>query len=224
MHGKLYVVATPIGNLKDITCRAIEVLKQVNVVLAEDTRVTMRLLHAYDIHGKRLMSFHEHNEERKITEVEEILNKGENVALVSDAGTPLVQDPGFRLVRYLREKGYEIIPVPGPSAVLSALSVAGLPTDSFVFLGFLPHRKKRREKIYEKVKDINMTFVIYESVHRIESLLQELCEFFPDRHIFIAREMTKIHEEYYYGKPCEIKDTIKKKGEFVVIVGKSDER
>ncbi len=220
MPGRLYVVATPLGNLRDITYRAVDILKGVNVILSEDTRVTMRLLHAYDIHGKRLLSFHEHNEEKKIEEVQEILDRGEDVALVSDAGTPLIQDPGFRLVSHLRESGYEVLPVPGPSAVISALSVSGLPTDSFVFLGFLPHRKKRREKLYEKVKDLDMTFVIYESVHRIEALLSELCELFSERDVFIAREMTKMHEEYYYGKPCELKEKIKKKGEFVVIVGK----
>lgn len=220
MAGKLYVIATPIGNLRDITFRAVEVLKEVDVILAEDTRVVMRLLRAYDIHDKRLISFHEHNEERKIEEVEHMLNSGNDVALVSDAGTPLIQDPGYRLVRYLRKKGFTIIPVPGPSALLSALSVSGLPTDSFIFLGFLPHRKKRRERLYDKVKEINMTFVIYESVHRINGLLNELCEFFPDREVFIAREMTKIHEEYYYGRVYELKEKVEKKGEFVIVVGK----
>ena len=224
MSGTLYVVATPIGNLKDITRRAIEVLNEVDFILAEDTRVTMKLLHFYDIHGKKLISFHEHNEEKKIDEVEKLLKDGSDIALVSDAGTPLIQDPGYRLIRHLRKNGYPIVPIPGPSALISALSVSGLSTDAFVFLGFLPHKKKKRHDLYQRIRDLNMTCVIYESVHRIDTLLEELCEIFPDREIFVAREMTKVHEEYYYGKVCEIKDNIKKKGEFVIIVGKSYER
>lgn len=224
MSGTLYVVATPIGNLKDITGRAIEILEGVDIILSEDTRITNKLLHRYNIHGKILISFHEHNEERKIDEVERLLKEGKDIALVSDAGTPLIQDPGYRLVRHLRKNGYSVIPVPGPSACISALSVSGLSTDSFIFLGFLPHRKKRRYDLYNKVKELNVTCVIYESVHRIDTLLSELCEVFQDREVFIAREMTKLHEEYYFGKICEIKDKIKKKGEFVIILGKNYEK
>ncbi len=224
MSGRLYVVATPIGNLEDITFRAIRVVKEADVILAEDTRVASRLLSHYEIHGKRLISFHEHNEERKIEEVEGLIQHGKNVALISDAGTPLIQDPGYRLVRYLRKRGIQVIPVPGASALVSALSVSGLPTDSFVFVGFLPRRKSRRQKLLGVMRDLNMTFVIYESVHRIDSLMEELCEEFHDREVFIAREMTKMHEEYINGNPCDLKQNLKKKGEFVVIVGKSDER
>ncbi len=220
MSGKLYVVATPIGNLEDITYRAVRILRESDIILAEDTRVVARLLSKYEIHGKRYISFHEHNEEKRIKEVEKYLSEGKKISLVSDAGTPLIQDPGYRLIRYLRTKNFEIVPVPGPSAFVAALSVSGMPTDSFVFLGFLPHKPSRRKRLLQKMEEVNMTFVIYESVHRIDSLMDELCERFADRNVFVAREMTKLHEEYLFGRPCEIKKAIVKKGEFVIVVEK----
>ncbi len=223
MRGKLYVVATPIGNLEDITLRAIRILKESDVILAEDTRVASKLLGKYDIHGKRYISFHEHNEEKRIQEVEKYLEEGKVISLVSDAGTPLIQDPGYRLVKHLREMEFDVIPVPGPTAFVAALSVSGMPTDSFVFLGFLPHRKSRRKKLLDKMKELNMTFVLYESVHRIDALMEELCEYFPERSVFVAREMTKLHEEYISGLPCEIKNSLIRKGEFVIVVGKQNE-
>lgn len=225
---KLYVIGTPIGNLEDITLRAIRVLKEVDVILCEDTRVTKRLLSRFGINNKQLATY---NEERSGVGIEKIikwLEEGKDLALVSDAGTPGISDPGSHLVAELRKQLGEnlaIIAIPGPSAVISALSISGLPTSDFLFLGFLPH-KKGRETLFKEIAASSRTAVFYESTHRIMKTLEKLAQIIePSRIIVIARELTKIHEEVFSGTPREtleyfLKTPVKQKGEFVVIVSR----
>lgn len=215
--GKLFVVGLPIGNLGDITERAISILKEVDIVLCEDTRRTGELLKKFGF-KKRLLSYHEHNEKERTREVIGFLLQGKNIALVSDAGMPCISDPGYRLVRSARMKNVEVVPVPGPSAITAALSVSGLPTDSFVFEGFLP---KKRGKFLSKLKEISnedRTVILFESVHRIEQTLNSLMDLIGDKEIFVAREMTKVHETYYFGRISDLLRTIVKKGEFVIVI------
>jgi 16S rRNA (cytidine1402-2'-O)-methyltransferase len=219
MSGKLFVVATPIGNLEDITLRAIKTLKECDFILCEDTRRAKILLKHYGIE-KPLISYFEGNEEKRIPEVIDLLKEGKNIALISDAGTPLISDPGYRLVKRCREEGIEVLPVPGPSAVIAALSVSGLETDRFMFLGFPPQKKGKRKKLFENVKDFEGSIVFYVSPYDIREFLEEVLEVLGDRRVCICREMTKFFEEYLYGKLSEVKDKVKEKGEFVVIVGK----
>ncbi len=222
---KLYIVATPIGNLEDITLRAIRVLKEVDMILCEDTRVTKRLLQKYEI-DKPTMSYHAQSKLSKVEKIFELLEAGKNLALVSDAGTPTISDPGCMLVAQVREKfasGVEIIPIPGPSAVLSALSVSGFPSSEFLFLGFLPH-KKGRETLFKEITSSKRTIVFYESPHRMEKTLASLAEHLePERRILVSREITKIYEENVHGTLLEVvqyfldhPDHIR--GEFVVVV------
>ncbi|MEO0144451.1 MAG: 16S rRNA (cytidine(1402)-2'-O)-methyltransferase [candidate division WOR-3 bacterium] len=218
--GKLFIIATPIGNLKDITIRAIETLKFVDIILCEDTRRAKILLDYYDIKNKKLLSYFEGNEQRRVKEVLKLLEEGKNIGLISDAGTPLISDPGYRLVRTCRENNIEVIPIPGPSAVISALSVSGLETDKFLFLGFLPKKKSKRINELLKYKNFEGSIVIYVSVYKIKEFLEEILEVFGNRKVFIAREMTKAFEEYIYGNLSEVKDKIKEKGEFVVVISK----
>lgn len=219
MSGKLYVVATPIGNLSDITLRALSTLKSVDVIACEDTRVTSKLLARYEI-SKSLISYHQHSRQSKVDQVIEFLKEGKNVALVSDAGTPGISDPGEALIRAAIENKIEVEAIPGCSAAITALSVSGLPTDEFVFIGFLPHKKGRQTKLKEIAEELykGRTFVIYESPYRIKKLLSELLEFAGDRNVAVCRELTKKFEEIYRGKISEIQDQIKEKGEFVVIL------
>ena len=223
-QGTLFVVATPIGNLGDITSRAIKVLSSVNTIICEDTRVTRKILNKFDINGK-LVSCNEFSEAGKISKIYKLLITGLDVALVSDAGTPCISDPGFRLISYLRENNKEIniLPIPGPSALTSALSVSGLPPDSFYFVGFLPKKKGRLKKITQ-LSNIDSTLIIYESPFRINKTIEDLYKSFGNRKLFIAREMTKLHEDAYYGDFktfLEKENSIKTKGEFVIIVSKS---
>lgn len=217
----LYLVPTPIGNLEDITVRAIEVLKSVDYILAEDTRKTQILLRKYDIDA-RTTSYHQHNERKKLHAVITHLKDGKEVALVSDAGTPGISDPGFLLVRSCTEEGIAVTSLPGPNALISALVASGLPSDRFYFAGFLPHKKGRKTK-WEDLAKREETMVIYESPYRIEKFLME-CETFlgEDRLICIARELTKIHEEYLRGTVAEVKQILEEresiKGEMVVII------
>jgi len=222
VRGRLFVIAGPIGNLEDITLRAIKVLRSVDLILCEDTRRTKTLLKKYEIKTKTL-SFNEHNEKKRIPQVIEALERGTDVALMTDAGTPTIQDPGYRLVRTLRENGFEISPIPGPSAVTASLSVSGLPTDRFCFEGFLPRRKGKRRKRLLELREEERTIIIFESVHRIDETLNELFEVFGDREVAICRELTKLHEEIKFGKLSEILSTqFERKGEFVIVVrGKS---
>ena len=219
MPGSFYIVSTPIGNLKDITLRAIEALKEVDFIVCEDTRVTSVLLKQYDIH-KELISMNAQTESKKIPGlIEKILN-GENCALVSDAGTPSISDPGVRLISEAIKNEIKIIPVPGVSALITALTISGLPTDSFVFEGFLPQKKGRRTKLKQLAGE-ERTIVLYESTYRIEKLIKELNEFMPERYSVICRELTKKFEEVRRGFPKELLETFNEsinKGEFVVII------
>jgi 16S rRNA (cytidine1402-2'-O)-methyltransferase len=215
----LYVVATPIGNLKDITIRALEVLKEVDFILCEDTRTSGNLLKHYDLR-KELVSFNARMEEKKIDAVIKRLKLGDKCALISDAGTPAISDPGVRLVNAAQSNGIEVVGIPGANAAILALSIAGLPTNSFVFEGFLP-QKKGRQKQLKILAEEERTIVLYESMYRIEKLINELNEYMPDRIIAIGRELTKKFEELWRGRPSEILESLsehKLKGEFVVII------
>jgi len=214
----LYIVATPIGNLQDITLRALEILKSVDVIVAEDTRHTRGMLAHFDIH-KPLESYDEHATELKLKKIVQLLDEGKNLAYVTDAGTPAVSDPGSRLVVKAVAAGHTIVTVPGPSAVTAALSISGFPADNFVFLGFLPH-KKGREAFLKKVAGAKRTVVFFESTHRIGKLLEELEELVPpNRHLIIARELTKQFETIYRGTISDIKNQITEtRGEFTIVV------
>jgi len=222
--GTLYIVATPIGNLEDMTLRAIRILKEVDYILCEDTRTTQNLLNKYDIKTKT-MSYHAHSSENKELVAINLLRGGKNIALVSDAGTPCISDPGVLLVSNVRKEfGSEakVSPVPGASALISALSASGISSSEFVFLGFLPH-KKGRETLFKEISNSNRVMVFYESTHRILKTLTSLNKHCPDITVLIAREITKKFEEFISGKPSEIfeyltKNIEKQKGEFVVIV------
>jgi 16S rRNA (cytidine1402-2'-O)-methyltransferase len=216
---KLYIVSTPIGNLKDITLRAIEVLKEVDFILCEDTRVSINLLNHLEIE-KELISLNAYNEKNKIEYVVNKILSNRSAALISDAGTPLISDPGVRLVSACIEKNIDIIPIPGASAILSALVISGLATDSFVFEGFIPQKKGRKTKLKELAEE-KRTIVIYESTYRIEKLINELNEFLPERYIVVCRELTKKFEETWRGYPRELKEMLPSKvikGEFVVVI------
>ena len=220
---KFYVVATPIGNMGDITFRAIETLKEVDLILCEDTRMTKRLLDKYFI-NKPTMSYHAQSKLSKTDKIFELLEEGENLALVSDAGTPGISDPGAMLVSQIKEKfnDVQIIPIPGVTALITALSASGLPTHEFTFLGFLPH-KKGRETLFKEIAEAKRTMAFYESPHRILKTLESLNKFCPEKKVCIARELTKIYEEFKTGSPAEIleyltKNPVKQKGEFTVLV------
>ncbi|MDP2704420.1 MAG: 16S rRNA (cytidine(1402)-2'-O)-methyltransferase [bacterium] len=219
----LFVVATPIGNLKDITLRAIETLKEVDLILAEDTRVTKKLLFHYDIRVP-LKSYHEHSDQKMLDFVAQTMRQGKNVAMVTDAGTPAISDPGARLVAYMRNALPEvkITPIPGPSALISALSVAGISADSFTFLGYPPH-KKGRQTFFKNLEKIEVRpIVLYESPHRLEKTFEALAEVFGEnRDVIVAKELTKLHEEIWRGTIEEAKKYftgLKSKGEFTLIL------
>lgn len=223
MTGKLYIVSTPIGNLKDITLRAIETLNEVDFILCEDTRITSILLKQYNI-IKHLISFNAVSETKKIPIVIERLQQGQSYALVSDSGTPAISDPGIRLVSEAIKNEIEVITIPGATALIAALTISGLPTDSFVFEGFLPQKKGRQKKLSELSQE-ERTIVLYESSHRIEKLIDELVQFFPERYVVVCRELTKKFEESWRGFPSEIKDKLKErtiKGEFVIVIASKD--
>lgn len=225
--GTLYIVATPIGNLEDITYRAVRVLGEVDRIACEDTRQTRKLLDRYDIQ-KPLVSYHEHNEQEKSEDLVRDLEAGRNIALVSDAGTPLIADPGYRLVEKARAAGITVIPIPGPSAILAALSASGLPTDSFEFHGFLPAKTSQRKLLLEKFLNSESTQVFYEAPHRIVDALDDIAEVLGDRPVVVARELTKIHEEFLSGTAAVIRDALRTRnairGEFTVMIGKGAER
>jgi 16S rRNA (cytidine1402-2'-O)-methyltransferase len=220
-EGILYVVSTPIGNLEDITLRALKVLTESDIILCEDTRETLKILNHYKISGPRLLRYDEHVEAKRIPEVKEYLRDGLKISLVTNAGTPTIQDPGYRLVRALREEGFRVVPVPGPSALIAALSVSGCPTDSFVFYGFLPRKEGKRKKLMQTFIEETRTIIFYESPERIARTIEELKGFekLNDRFIFIAREMTKLYEEYLFCKLSDLDvSSLKTKGEFVVVL------
>lgn len=219
--GILYVVATPIGNLEDITYRAVDVLGEVEIVAAEDTRHTARLLSRYNIRA-RLISCHEHNEAERAGMLVEKILAGTRVALVSDAGTPSVSDPGYRVVLAALEAGLRVVPIPGASAPIAALSVSGLPSDRFCFTGFLPRKKAKRHELLNSLSVSEQTLVLYESPRRLAGLLKILLAYLGDRRAMIAREMTKQHEEYIRGTLSELIEEIEQrqsvKGEVTVLV------
>ena len=220
--GILYIVATPIGNLKDITLRALDVLSTVDIIAAEDTRKTGRFLKGRGIKA-RFISYHEHNERQRCQQLLDKLSSGLSVAIVSNAGTPSVSDPGFRLVqRAVEKKNIQIIPIPGPSAVISALSASGLPSDGFVFIGFLARKRGRRNKQLRTLADLPWTMIFYESPKRLLGLLGDIVNVMGDRSAVLAREMTKRHEEFVRGRLSELMLELKErpdiKGECTLIV------
>ncbi len=217
--GKLFIVATPIGNLEDLTFRALRTLKEVNYILAEDTRVTKKLLDSYEIQ-KPLISYHHHSDAKKNQEIKKLLEDGKNLALVTDAGTPGISDPGNELINFwAKHDSLNIIPIPGASALTAALSVAGFPTDKFIFLGFPPHKTKR-QKFFKEVADATHTAVFFESGHRIIKCLQELKILLDEkRQIVVCRELTKKFETVYRGTISEVANVMKdERGEFVVVI------
>lgn len=219
LKGKLYIVSTPIGNYDDMSFRAVKTLSEVDLIACEDTRKTGILLKHFNISAK-LMSYHDHNENYKGDIIINKLMTGEDVAVVSDAGTPCISDPGFKIVRSARENNIEIVGVPGVSAAINALVISGMPTDSFVFEGFLPHKKGRQKKL-SLITEEKRTIIVYESVHRIIKLIDELSKILIDRKICVLREMTKTFEEHLCGEPAEVLKKLNEKspkGEFVVVI------
>jgi len=220
MSGTLYIVATPIGNLEDITLRAKRILAEVDLIAAEDTRHTRKLLSHFDIHTK-LISFSQHHEKGKTHKVIEILKRGENVALVSDAGTPCISDPGYPLLTAAIEEGVDVVPIPGASAVITALSAAGLPTDRFTFIGFLPEKPGKRTKVLEDLKSYEHTLVFYLSKWKAARQIAEMLEIFGDRRVCLCRELTKVHEEFRRGNLSSLAEHLEKnppKGELVLVL------
>ena len=221
---KFYVIATPIGNMGDITLRAINILKEVDLILCEDTRQTKKILKKYNINNGT-MSYHAQSKLAKVDKIFKLLKEGKDLALVSDAGTPGISDPGAMLVSKIKEEfkdNVSVIPIPGPTALIAALSASGLPTHEFTFLGFLPHKKGRRT-LFQEIAKAKRTMVFYESPHRILKTLESLIEFCPDKKVCLAREITKIYEEFKTGSAEELleylnKNPVKQKGEFTVIV------
>jgi len=220
--GTLFVVATPIGNLTDITTRALQTLRDVDVIACEDTRQTIKLLNHFGIQ-KPMTSYHDFNEEKKADELASKLSGAMTMALVSDAGTPAVADPGYRLVRLCRQRGIKVVPIPGPNAAVAALAASGLPSDEFLFLGFLPPKKNARRERLAAVANATSTLVFYEAPHRIESALEDMHEILGDREACLARELTKIHEEFLFGKLSEVRTRVKSIGEFVVVISGATE-
>ena len=213
----LYVVATPIGNLEDVTVRALRVLGEVGLIAAEDTRVTRKLLTRYQVHTP-VTSYHEHNKVTKLPSLLAALAE-KDVALVSDAGTPGISDPGFELVRAAAEAGFQVIPVPGPSAVTSAIAVSGLPADQFVYLGFLPRRRAERRGLLSSLASETRTLVAFETPHRFRAALEDILKTLGDRHISVCRELTKLHEETFRGPVSQaLAHFAKPRGEFALVI------
>lgn len=218
MQGKLYLVATPIGNLEDITLRAIKTLKEADIIAAEDTRHTLHLLNHLEI-SKPLISYHRHNEETKSKDLINLLLEGKNIALVSDAGTPVISDPGEEIVKIAIENNIQIIPIPGACALITALISSGLDSKQFTFIGFLPLNKKLRKEKLEEIEKSTKTLILYEAPHKIKNTLEDLEKVTEERQIVLARELTKIHEEFTKGTAKELQEKLESpKGEFVIII------
>ena len=219
-EGILYIVSTPIGNMEDITLRALRILRKIDLIAAEDTRQTGLLLKYHNIH-KPLTSYFEGNEWKKKEFLLTKLREGCHMALVSDAGTPGISDPGFRLIQSAIQEGVSVIPIPGPSAVITALSISGLPTDAFLFKGFLPHKSKKRRDLLQQMEEARETLIFYESPHRISETLKDIHEILGDREMVLTRELTKVYEEILRGKVSEIQYQIgerKLKGEITLVI------
>ena len=224
-RGKLFVVATPIGNLQDFTFRAVETLNSVHCIFAEDTRTSKKLINHYDIDTK-LYSYHDHSSEKEIARLLDILKDQKDVALISDAGTPTISDPGYSLIRECISEGIDVVPIPGASALTAAISASGLPSDAFTFIGFLPTKKGRQKKI-SSLEKLDTTLVLFESPHRLLKTLNQLKEVLGERPIVVARELTKLYEEIIRGNfESAIKyfEAKKIKGEIVIMIGKNDDR
>ena len=218
MKGKLYIVATPIGNLEDITLRAINVLKEVDFIIAEDTRHSLKLLNHLEI-SKPLISYHRHNEENKTEDILNKIEEGKNIALISDAGTPVISDPGEFIVKEAIENDIKIIPIPGACALINALICSGLDTKEFSFYGFLPLNKKNRNEKLEMIKTERKTVILYEAPHKLKNTLNELKDILENRKIVVAKELTKIHEEFYYDNIDVLLNKGEElKGEYVIII------
>ncbi len=222
--GTLTLVAVPIGNMGDCSARAIDALRSASCIACEDTRVTGKLIHKLEIEKKELLSYRDENEKFLAGQLADRLAAGENLALVSDAGTPAISDPGFRLVRECRKRGLPVTTAPGPSAVITALSISGLPSDGFFYVGFLAPKSAARKRFFEEYREFGYTIVLYESCHRIGKFLNDLVQTLgADRCISVARELTKLHETVHTGPAGEVRDRVAKgsqKGEFVVMVAK----
>ena len=223
--GNLYLVATPIGNLDDITLRAIKVLKEVDLIAAEDMRQTLKLLNHYEI-NKPLISYHRHNEDVKKDVIIDKINDGKDVAVVTDAGTPGISDPGEEVVKEAVEKGIKVIPIPGACAMINALIASGLSTKEFSFYAFLPLNKKLRKEKFEEIKEERKTIIIYEAPHRIIDTLKEIQKNIGDRNIVVAKELTKIHESFYRGNVSNVIEQIgQPKGEYIILIeGNKEEK
>ncbi len=225
MAGTLYIVATPIGNLEDMTFRAVRVLQEANWIACEDTRQTRKLLDHYGI-DRPVISYHEHNEAARAEELAAKLLAGDAGALVSDAGTPLISDPGYRVVRAAIDRGIPVVAIPGASAAITALAASGLPTDTFRFCGFLPAKPGQRARALETLRDEDATLIFYEAPHRILEALEAIAEAMADRPVVAARELTKVHEEYLRGTAAEIRAALESresiKGEFTLLIGKRE--
>lgn len=223
--GQLFVVGTPIGNLEDMTLRAISTLQNVNLILAEDTRNSKKLLNAHNIDSK-MISYHDHSSEKEIKKIVDLLLEGKDLALISDAGTPTISDPGYGLIRECIKNDITIIPIPGVSSITAAMSVSGLPSDSFTFIGFLPQKKGRLKKI-NQLQALDNTIILFESPYRLEKTLNQLLDHLGNRSVVVGRELTKLYEEVIRGN---LKDVIlhfaksKIKGEIVIMIGKDDDR
>ena len=223
MSGKIYLVATPIGNLEDITLRAIRILKEVDIIVAEDTRQTLKLLNNLEI-SKTMISFHRHSTEERLKDIIDKVKEGKNIALVSDAGTPVISDPGEEIVEEAIKENLEIIPIPGACALISALIASGIDAKEFTFLGFLPLNKKTRDEKLKEIKSSKKTTIIYEAPHKLRKTLQDLNNMTSNRNIVLARELTKIHEEFISGTAEELLDKMQEpKGEFVIVIDKNKE-
>lgn len=223
MKGKLYVVATPIGNLDDITLRAINTLKSVDIIIAEDTRHSLKLLNHLEI-SKPLISYHRHNEDEKTDGILDKIEEGNNIALISDAGTPIISDPGEVIVKRALERNIEVIPIPGACAIITALMAAGVNTRNFTFYGFLSINKKLRNKELEQIKNNKNTIILYEAPHKILNTLKDLEDYVGNRKIVLARELTKIHEEFIRGTIKEVQEKVNSpKGEYVIIIDENNE-
>ncbi len=224
MAGTLYIVSTPIGNLEDMTFRAVRILGEVSLIACEDTRHSRVLLQHYGI-DRPLISYHDHNEQERTENLIVRLQQGESVALISDAGTPLISDPGYRLVSRAIEEGILVTPIPGASAILAALAGSGLPTDSFHFGGFLAAKTTQRRKQLESVKGVDSTLVYYEAPHRILESLADVCEILGARQVVLTRELTKVHEEFLRGTAAEVLDKLRArpsvKGEMTLVIGRA---
>jgi 16S rRNA (cytidine1402-2'-O)-methyltransferase len=220
MTGKLFIVASPIGNLEDISFRALKTLKEVSFILSEDTRETQKILNHFEI-SKPQISYRDQNHQAVIKRILEILNDGLDIALLSDRGTPLISDPGFKLVRDVIEAGVKVESIPGPSSVISALVVSGLPTDRFIFLGFLPKGENQRLEMLKLYGNLESTLILFESPYRIQKLLEEIKKSLGFRDVVVAKELTKLHEEVYRFNLSDLENQkIDTRGEFVVLISK----